>query len=48
MSLNGKKVLHIDKNPYYGGESACISPLEEVSQNILVSMSITFLKTDCG
>ncbi|KAM9408409.1 rab GDP dissociation inhibitor beta [Pholidichthys leucotaenia] len=30
MSLNGKRVLHIDKNPYYGGESASISPLEEL------------------
>lgn len=30
MSLNGKKVLHIDRNSYYGGHSASISPLEEV------------------
>lgn len=30
MSLNGKKVLHIDRNSYYGGESASISPLEQV------------------
>ncbi|KAJ7999449.1 hypothetical protein DPEC_G00194550 [Dallia pectoralis] len=30
MSVSGKKVLHIDRNPYYGGESASISPLEEV------------------
>uniref|UniRef100_A0A669B8E7 Rab GDP dissociation inhibitor n=1 Tax=Oreochromis niloticus TaxID=8128 RepID=A0A669B8E7_ORENI len=30
MTLSGKKVLHIDKNPYYGGESASISPLEEL------------------
>lgn len=30
MSQNGKKVLHIDKNSYYGGESASISPLEQV------------------
>ncbi|XP_076012609.1 rab GDP dissociation inhibitor beta-like [Genypterus blacodes] len=30
MSLNGKKVLHIDRNPYYGGQSASISPLEEL------------------
>lgn len=33
MTLNGKKVLHIDKNPYYGGESASICPLEEVRAN---------------
>ncbi len=30
MSQGGKKVLHIDKNPFYGGESASISPLEQV------------------
>lgn len=30
MSQSGKKILHIDKNTYYGGESATISPLEQV------------------
>ncbi|XP_077134530.1 rab GDP dissociation inhibitor beta-like [Ranitomeya variabilis] len=30
MSVNGRKVLHIDKNNYYGGESASITPLEEL------------------
>ncbi|XP_066553758.1 rab GDP dissociation inhibitor alpha-like [Amia ocellicauda] len=30
MSVNGRKVLHIDRNPYYGGESASISPLEQL------------------
>jgi Rab GDP dissociation inhibitor len=29
--VNGKKVLHMDQNPYYGGESASITPLEDVS-----------------
>lgn len=29
--MNGKKVLHMDQNPYYGGESASITPLEDVS-----------------
>lgn len=37
MSLNGKKVLHIDKNPYYGGESASISPLDELYKKFKVS-----------
>ncbi|XP_068998665.1 rab GDP dissociation inhibitor beta [Embiotoca jacksoni] len=37
MSLNGKKVLHIDKNPYYGGESASISPLNELYKKFKVS-----------
>ncbi len=31
MSVNGKKVFHMDSNPYYGGESASVSPLEEVN-----------------
>ncbi|XP_043824342.1 rab GDP dissociation inhibitor alpha-like isoform X1 [Dromiciops gliroides] len=30
MSVNEKKVLHMDRNPYYGGESASITPLEEL------------------
>lgn len=30
MSVMGKKVLHIDRNSYYGGESASITPLEEM------------------
>lgn len=30
MSVNGKKVLHMDRNPYYGGESSSITPLEEL------------------
>ena len=32
MSVNGKKVLHMDRNPYYGGESSSITPLEEVKK----------------
>ncbi|XP_062990573.1 rab GDP dissociation inhibitor beta [Elgaria multicarinata webbii] len=30
MSVNGKKVLHMDRNAYYGGESASITPLEDL------------------
>jgi len=30
LSVNSKKVLHMDKNKYYGGESASITPLEEL------------------
>ncbi|XP_041805403.1 rab GDP dissociation inhibitor beta [Chelmon rostratus] len=36
MSQSGKKVLHIDKNPYYGGESASISPLEQLYKRFKV------------
>ncbi|XP_056093937.1 rab GDP dissociation inhibitor alpha [Rhinichthys klamathensis goyatoka] len=41
MSVNGKKVLHIDCNPYYGGESASISPLEELYKRFQVSAPST-------
>uniref|UniRef100_A0A3B4UKH8 Rab GDP dissociation inhibitor n=2 Tax=Seriola dumerili TaxID=41447 RepID=A0A3B4UKH8_SERDU len=37
MSLSGKKVLHIDKNPFYGGENASISPLQELYKKFKVS-----------
>ena len=30
MSVNGKKVLHMDRNPYDGGKSASITPLEDL------------------
>uniref|UniRef100_A0A8C2LB82 Rab GDP dissociation inhibitor n=1 Tax=Cricetulus griseus TaxID=10029 RepID=A0A8C2LB82_CRIGR len=30
MSVNGKKVLHMDQNPYCRGESASITPLEDL------------------
>lgn len=30
LSVAGKKVLHVDRNDYYGGESASITPLEKL------------------
>ncbi|XP_058480734.1 rab GDP dissociation inhibitor beta-like [Solea solea] len=30
MAVNGKKVLHMDRNSYYGAESASITPLEDL------------------
>ncbi|KJE91178.1 rab GDP dissociation inhibitor beta [Capsaspora owczarzaki ATCC 30864] len=30
LSVAGKKVLHMDRNDYYGGESASITPLEKL------------------
>jgi Rab GDP dissociation inhibitor len=30
LSIIGKKVLHMDRNKYYGGESASITPLEDL------------------
>ncbi|XP_051932639.1 rab GDP dissociation inhibitor beta isoform X2 [Hippocampus zosterae] len=41
LSLNGKKVLHIDKNAYCGGESASISPLEELYRRFKLPCSVT-------
>lgn len=32
LSVSGKKVLHVDRNKYYGGESASITPLQELFQ----------------
>ncbi|XP_069140136.1 rab GDP dissociation inhibitor beta-like [Argopecten irradians] len=33
MSHDGKKVLHMDRNKYYGGESASLTPLSQVFQH---------------
>ena len=30
--MAGKKVLHMDRNKYYGGESASLSPIDEVTK----------------
>lgn len=30
LSVSGKKVLHLDRNKYYGGESASLTPLDEL------------------
>jgi Rab GDP dissociation inhibitor len=30
LSVSGKKVLHIDRNTYYGGDCASITPLEDL------------------
>uniref|UniRef100_A0A914KXR8 Rab GDP dissociation inhibitor n=1 Tax=Meloidogyne incognita TaxID=6306 RepID=A0A914KXR8_MELIC len=32
LSVSGKKVLHIDRNNYYGAESASLTPLDELYQ----------------
>lgn len=39
MSVNGMKVLHMDRNPYYGGESCSITPLEELYKRFGISES---------
>lgn len=30
LSVSGKKVLHIDRNKYYGGQTASITPLDDL------------------
>ena len=30
LSVSGKKVLHIDRNNYYGADSASLTPLDEL------------------
>ncbi|XP_076123879.1 rab GDP dissociation inhibitor alpha [Alosa pseudoharengus] len=37
LSVSGKKILHIDRNPYYGGESASLSPLDQLYKKFQVS-----------
>jgi len=35
LSVSGKKVLHIDRNNYYGGESASLTPLEQLYEKFM-------------
>lgn len=35
LSVSGKRVLHVDRNKYYGGDSASITPLEDVSAVVI-------------
>ncbi|TKR62620.1 hypothetical protein L596_026550 [Steinernema carpocapsae] len=35
LSVSGKKVLHIDRNNYYGGESASMTPLEQLYEKFM-------------
>ena len=37
LSLSGKKVLHMDRNKYYGGDIASITPLEDLFVKFEVS-----------
>ena len=33
LSVGGKKVLHMDRNSYYGGESTSMTPLKSLYQH---------------
>lgn len=35
LSVSGKKVLHIDRNNYYGGESASLTPLDQLYEKFM-------------
>lgn len=39
MSVAKKKVLHMDRNNYYGGESASLTPLDEVYKKFKMGVS---------
>ena len=43
LGVAGKKILHMDRNKYYGGESASITTLEDVNIE-LFTFSFKFLK----
>jgi len=47
MSVSGKKVLHMDRNKYYGGESTSLTPLDEVF-SLLKSFSTRVVDTGQG
>jgi len=36
----GKKILHMDRNKYYGGESASMTPLEDVNKINFATLKI--------
>jgi Rab GDP dissociation inhibitor len=44
LGVAGKKILHMDRNKYYGGESTSMTPLEDVkhrTRSILIRMCLT-------
>lgn len=47
LSVSGKKVLHIDRNNYYGGESASLTPLEQLYEKFMGSSFCSHLIGFC-
>lgn len=43
LGVAGKKILHMDRNKYYGGESASITPLEDLFERYSVGKPGTHL-----
>ena len=46
LSVSGKKVLHLDRNKYYGGESASLTPLDELFKKF--SLPVDNLQNEYG
>ena len=43
LSVNGKKVLHMDRNDHYGGASASITPLSDVCCSTVFALSLILI-----
>ena len=41
LSVSGKKVLHIDRNDYYGGDSASLTPLDQLYQKFMGGLVVS-------
>ncbi|KAK0402929.1 hypothetical protein QR680_016619 [Steinernema hermaphroditum] len=48
LSASGKKVLHMDRNNYYGGDSASITPLEKLYEKFMGSQAKPLLTMGRG
>ena len=48
LCVSGKKVLHIDRNKYYGAESASITPLEEMFEKFGTISSLKVVTGEDG
>ncbi|XP_076468698.1 rab GDP dissociation inhibitor beta-like [Babylonia areolata] len=42
LSVIGKKVLHMDRNKYYGGESASLTPIQQVFDHFSVNKTADY------
>lgn len=40
MSVEGKKVLHMDRNNYYGADTTSVTPLEALFQRFNVNAGL--------
>ena len=40
LGIAGKKILHMDRNKYYGGESTSMTPLEDVKRQFFLCIKL--------